>query len=251
MKKRQLNDIHNEFTEVNEPSPVPLELFNDALRRRFGTSSSGLPFYRLVWGMEEKAWACGGVRIKYPLAVIPEERTLGWDILNAHTQRSTFIPGDTCPTKLSPGDIVTPRLDKSLKVIGVPRFILERWLPPDTRETWEHNRWDGLVDVLGPYPSQGQYFEIMTLETPRGEYLPVTWDTLDNLVMARIERAHEADKMSRVEWREQNSQGKARLRSHVAKAMEPMQDQLMHRARRFTEGGRDLPVQFESGQEYR
>lgn len=76
----------------------------------------------------------------------------------------------------------------SLKYPGpfLNRWILEKWLPPDffgSRKHWELNRYsksvDGTkMDLLGPYPRQGQYGMVMPLTTALGDFIPLSSEVL-------------------------------------------------------------------------
>lgn len=196
------------------------------------------------------AWAMGGMKPKYPLAIINDTRIVGYNIKNLVTNDTRYSEGAKFPTLTKGKELAFPHYVDDMTIIGRPRFILERWVEQDSRETWERNRWEGTMDILGPYPSQGQYFEIMTLETPLGEFQPLTWTVFDEHVMKRIERAHQADEMTSTEWYEQNSQGKERLDKYVKDQMEETWEKMQHRAKRFIDGNL-TDVKFESTQEYK
>lgn len=63
-----------------------------------------------------------------------------------------------------------------------PRWIIERWFPPEhfgTREMWEQvtTEWSqthGKVLELGPYPSEGMYTMIWKCEDLDGKYMDIT-----------------------------------------------------------------------------
>lgn len=78
--------------------------------------------------------------------------------------------------------------DRALKYPGpfLDRWILEKWLPPDffgSEKHWEQFRYnksgDGKnIDLLGPFPRQGQYGMVMPLITKDGDFIPLGSEVL-------------------------------------------------------------------------
>lgn len=77
------------------------------------------------------------------------------------------------------------------KYLPVDRWHVERWIPPEvygSRDEWYRRTIeveDGTrLPALGPYPSRGEYEHCFTLETPAGEFVPLTASACDWVVRA-------------------------------------------------------------------
>ena len=85
----------------------------------------------------------------------------------------------------------TFELRREPKYPGVNRWHIERWAPPEfygAPRDWFANTIeieDGrAIPALGPYPSRGEYEHCLTLETPRGEFIPLTPEALAHVARA-------------------------------------------------------------------
>jgi hypothetical protein len=75
---------------------------------------------------------------------------------------------------------VNGKLELLYKLIpprALNRWIVEKWLPAEEwwgpRETWWQTKEDG-VDLLGPYPEEGEYEHLLTIEGPNNEFLQLS-----------------------------------------------------------------------------
>ena len=82
-------------------------------------------------------------------------------------------------------------LRREPKYPAVNRWHIERWAPPEfygAPRDWFRNTMemeDGrAIPALGPYPSRGEYEHCVTLETPRGDFIPLTPAALAHVARA-------------------------------------------------------------------
>ncbi len=123
-----------------------------------GTNRFGEPNFRVVWGGTRLAWVGG--------------RWTDHDA-NGNVLRETI------------------ELRRVPKYVPHNRWHIERWMPPESygsperwyEQTVEVENGQG-IPALGPYPSRGDYEHCFTLETPRGEFLPLAPAACDWLVRA-------------------------------------------------------------------
>lgn len=113
-----------------------------ALERAGGLNRFGEPNYRCVWGWSRLSWI-GGEWFDRGRTVV-EER---------------FVP----------------------KYLGFNRWHIERWTPPEAYGSPRYWRLTttgvyGRVSIpeLGPYPERGEYELSFTIESPAGEFVPLT-----------------------------------------------------------------------------
>lgn len=137
----------------NHPAPILSDSLQKELTKVGGVNQFGEPNFRLVWGQNERKIAFGALHMKYIIG-----RAIRWE--------DKFDPKTNLHTK-----------ERIVEEIGLPRFILEEWMPPDffgTPQVWENHRWnwiDGIrEDNLGPYPERGRYVHYSTVETDEGEF---------------------------------------------------------------------------------
>lgn len=148
-----------------------------------GRNVFGQPNLRFVWGQTEMKFQRGKDRLKYidkrippiehtrnvlkrPLLLDGSGKALSWE-----TQVVAEFPAVIPEGWLAEVELV------DLEFIGDQLFYLEQYVPPDrlgeTPESWEVIRYEdwedpelGLVthcDVLGPFPSEGQYREVFAI----------------------------------------------------------------------------------------
>jgi len=140
--------------ETHEP---PLEVC-ERVTAAGGFNRFGEPSFRVVWGGTRLTWIGGR-----------------W------TDRDTH------------GNVVRERVElrQVPKYLPVDRWHVEHWMPPEiygSPEEW----YDRTVEVedgirlpaLGPYPSRGEYEHCFTLQTAKGEFLPLTPSACDWVVRA-------------------------------------------------------------------
>jgi hypothetical protein len=158
--------------------------------RRFGTNVFGEPLYRVVWG-ETRLELVGGL----------------WEDRDGQPEAKRVM-NDKGETR----DINLIREVPEYRWIpkyGIPRWILEKWLPPEhygSMIIWEATRDEasGLLP-LGPFPHRGEYEHSFTFEA-NGQYIPLTPE-----VVAGVARLIEAGRTYT------RSQKKAALESARAK----------------------------------
>lgn len=118
----------------------------DAILRFGGVNKYGKPMWRVCLAQHCTAMR-GGVFITMPGGML-EQYTLGPD-------GKTLISNEIKPDSVKHGIMEVPRYPH----VG---WILERWHPASdwgTREQWEAAKSsDGITPMMGPYPSEGQYF---------------------------------------------------------------------------------------------
>jgi hypothetical protein len=73
-------------------------------------------------------------------------------------------------TEVLDGQLVHRYPDPLGKYVGVDRWVLEGWQSPDVydRTEWNLNR-----DLMGPWPENGVWDYIATLQDEQGGYLPL------------------------------------------------------------------------------
>lgn len=129
-----------------------------------GRNPHGDPMYRLVWGWERKEWK-GGMR---------ENGTAFLALVPKYPKRE--------------------------------RFHLEVWMPPEKygdREQWAkdtHKLIDGqIVEILGPYPAEGDYEHIWECSDTDGSFLHPT----ENMMLRAIRQHKTALNMDRIKRRQE------------------------------------------------
>jgi len=118
------------------------------LERAGGINRFGEANYRAVWGWNRLAWIGGKFEDRDEHGALLRER-------------------------------IELRLEP--KYPAVNRWLIERWLPPETYgspRAWYAQtieRENGIsIPALGPYPSRGEYEHCFMLESPRGEFIQLT-----------------------------------------------------------------------------
>jgi hypothetical protein len=128
------------------------------MARAGGLNRLDEPNFRLVWGGSRLGWVGGR-----------------WSDRDAH------------------GNVTREcvELRQIPKYLPIDRWHVERWMAPEAYGSPE-NWWaqtteveDGIrVPALGPYPSRGEYEHCFTLQTPTGEFIPLTPGVCDGIVRA-------------------------------------------------------------------
>lgn len=164
----------------------------DYLLREFGKNPHGQPMVRCIWGAKRMEWAC-----------LPfEDRPQGPRILYHEDGTTSFDKGTLLSRKLEARRIFTYPL--------TDRFYVEYWMPPSmSREKWEkltHQTIDGqLVETLGPYPSEGDYHYVATINVrPTVRMveditagLKIRLSETPDEITARVNAAHEKKELER------------------------------------------------------
>jgi len=134
------------------------ENIQELVARAGGSNRLGEPNFRLVWGGSRLGWVGGR-----------------WSDRDAH------------------GNVIREciELRQIPKYLPTDRWHVERWMPPETYgspENWRAQTTEvegGLrIPALGPYPSRGEYEHCFTLQTPTGEFIPLTPAVCDGAVRA-------------------------------------------------------------------
>jgi hypothetical protein len=128
------------------------------LRVAGGINRFGEPNYRAVWGWNRLAWVGG----KF------EDRDSAGTLIRESIE-----------------------LRREPKYPAVNRWHIERWAPPEfygAPRDWFRNTMEmengRAIPALGPYPSRGEYEHCLTLETPRGDFIPLTPAALAHVARA-------------------------------------------------------------------
>lgn len=121
--------VYGNRTVMDVPKEVQARLSRAGGRNRFNE-----PNYRIVWGPARMGWIGGRFE--------PES---GFGLLHVGTHLAPKYPYD--------------------------QWVLERWMSPEhygSKEAWKENftkRIDGVdVEILGPYPTRGDYEEITSFD---------------------------------------------------------------------------------------
>lgn len=179
-------DPNNESSWRNEPAPLLDPSFHAALREIGGLNTFGLPNLRIVWGQEHRTFQRGKPRLRYVDRRIPAiehtrhvlKRPLTFDATGRALSFERKVFSDQ-PKVVPKGWLYELELE-SVEFIGDQLFYVEQWVPPDllgdTPQSWETLRYEdwedpeiGLVrhcDVLGPFPSEGQYRDVFAVGEP-------------------------------------------------------------------------------------
>ncbi len=75
--------------------------------------------------------------------------------------------------------------------LGLDRFHMEKWMPPETfgtpRQWYEMTQevvGGRTISASGPYPSRGEYEHCWTIQTPAGEFAPLDVSMCETVVRA-------------------------------------------------------------------
>lgn len=136
-------------------APASLQL---RLVRAGGLNRFGEPNFRVVWGWSRLTWIGGK-----------------WTDTDTHGNVTREIV----------------ELREVPKYLPLDRWHIERWMPPETygspRQWYAQTveREDGIsIPALGPYPRRGEYEHCFTLQSPRGEFVPLSPSACESIVRA-------------------------------------------------------------------
>jgi len=162
--------------------------------RAGGVNRYGEANFRVVWGGSRLAWVGGR-----------------WTDRDAH--------GNTIRE--------TVEMRRVPKYLPEDRWHIERWMPAESYGSPE--QWlaqtteveDGVrIAALGPYPSRGDYEHCFTIESARGEFIPLTPAACDWIVRA-IEWSR---RQRRTEMRGAIAAREARRERHMDRGMDDILD---------------------------
>ena len=162
--------------------------------RAGGVNRYGEPNFRVVWGGSRLAWVGGR-----------------WTDRDAH--------GNTIRE--------TVEMRRVPKYLPEDRWHIERWMPAESYGSPE--QWlaqtteveDGIrIAALGPYPSRGDYEHCFTIESARGEFIPLTPAACDWIVRA-IEWSR---RQRRTDMRGAIAAREARRERHMDRGMDDILD---------------------------
>ena len=132
---------------LRENKIVPAEI-QARLTLAGGRNRFGEPNFRVVWGWSRLAWIGGKWEDR------DNDGRLIREVVELREQPK-YLPHD--------------------------RWHVERWLPPEaygSPESWYRHTMESTggesIPALGPYPSQGDWEHCFTVESPAGEFLPLT-----------------------------------------------------------------------------
>jgi hypothetical protein len=142
---------------IRETHEAPASV-QDRVTRAGGLNCYGEPNFRVVWGGSRLAWIGGR-----------------W------TDRDAS------------GNVIREAVElrREPKYVPLDRWHIERWTPPESygspkvwyAQTTEVE--DGVrIPALGPYPARGEYEHCFTLESPEGDFIPLTPAACDWIVRA-------------------------------------------------------------------
>lgn len=143
------------MTRETHETPAAIE---ERVTRAGGTNRYGEANFRVVWGGSRMAWVGGK-----------------WIDRDAHGNKTREV-------------IEMRRVPKYLPM---NRWHIERWMAAESYgspEEWYAQTTeieDGVrIAALGPYPARGEYEHCFTLQTPSGEFMPLTAAACDWIVRA-------------------------------------------------------------------
>jgi len=146
------------------PPDIDLDRFQKELTGIAGLSPNGLPILRLVWGQSERQIFEGRERMKYIFS--STEYLEAWEISffsrKGKIKRVQRLAPSPTPPSVGRGGLLRPVVGHT--DIGIPRWMIEQWFPPEIAcADWEDERWAWVsgerVDVLGPAPREGLYMD--------------------------------------------------------------------------------------------
>jgi hypothetical protein len=219
--KSFLDPVHLLSAHIRKINPDPPSIprwFEKELTQMGGKTSDGRPKLKLVWGGSEVQWSRGRWRIKYPK--FTKKFVVGWEAIRFYADGEGKQYAEPGPSRKPVTELLPPeaandpangvgRLVYDWLDVGKPRWIVEKWLPPEIackgwpkdgdfgaeaikiRYAYDDNL--GWIDVIGPPPVKGLYVEWQWIDTPLGEYKHP-----DEEVMAALRRQR---------WREREQFG--------------------------------------------
>lgn len=167
-----------QITRETHEAPAAVQ---ERIARTGGTNRYGEANFRVVWGGSRLTWIGGRWRDREP--------------------GSSDGGGD------AGGALLREKVEmrRAPKYTPENRWHIERWTPPESYgspESWYATTVevdDGVrLPALGPYPSRGEYEHCFTLESARGEFIPLSPAACDWIVRA-IEWSRRQPKSARRE----------------------------------------------------
>lgn len=188
-----------------------LETFNQRLASLGGYHvTNGKPRLRVVSGLTATHFACGEIRIKYPVRSETEEKWL-WGLREVGTGITFAKSEEQVKVNTDPSFFgVRKLLRRSVTFIGALNYVVEYYRSPlhmkDGPLNWERNRFNWWynpetkrrewTDINGAWPSSGRYDLLLVVKeddgTPWGKFRELGEDVLDEVRKAI--QAHEAFK---------------------------------------------------------
>lgn len=152
-------------TENISPPPISTR-WQEELTRIGGLAPNGLPMFRLVWG-QTATFTKDCLNLRY--LHHKQRRLSGWTV-QIRDDQDNFVETRSFGPVLTP-----PRVDPpegqfasepfpvyTPEEVGVPRWLIEQYLPPERLGDWEHSREqfksEHGFDGMGPYPREGFYW---------------------------------------------------------------------------------------------
>src|SRR5688572_27740553 len=98
---RNNTEGYEDVPSFNFPPPTPKPEWFDRKLLEIGGYVPGteLPKYRVVWGMEEKQFAMGELRMKYIAIIDTIQTTLGYNIVNTKDGTRKFLNAEKAYAK--------------------------------------------------------------------------------------------------------------------------------------------------------
>jgi hypothetical protein len=145
----------------------------------------GEPQLTVEWGMDATTFRNGDPKATKYVALHHVIKTTVWRRLDPIEGKYEYF--DTRDAAVNAINIrLLPHLErkttKEIRIFGPPRWFVAQWFPAemiDSKRNWERNRIGSYTnkkrelvtfDALGPYPSRGQYREVMMVEGLEGEF---------------------------------------------------------------------------------
>lgn len=179
-----------------------IETFNRRLLTIGGYHTNGHPRLRVVSAQTTTHFACGELRIKYPIASKTEEKWL-WGLREVGTGITYAKSEEQVKTNSDPNFFgVRKLLRRTVTFIGAPNYVVEYYRSPlemkDGPLNWERNRYNywydpvikvrKYTDMIGPFPTDGRYDLLLVVKkengTRWGEFRELGEDVLDEVRQA-------------------------------------------------------------------
>lgn len=176
--------------ERNRAAPLIPAWFDKKLKQRFGKTASGKPRVILEWGQNPNVLIYGLPRLK-------------WEYLDKRYKIAAGL-------RQVPGSLLLQQTYEWIEV-GIPRWFACELIPAAMLDA---KNWD--ENVLGPFPSEGQYRSFLRLDDPQtGEYMPPS-----NAAFRLIEEVWHMREQSRrlhsLDEQDDGAQEQAELRAKAA-----------------------------------
>lgn len=182
----QLLDPNLPSTWRNHPAPRLDPSLVAEVEGMLGKNTFGKPILRIEWGQTRMAFQRGKDRLKYVDRRIPPIEKMRHVLCRPSLLDDSGKPIQwereilkEAPKVVPEGWTYVQELAE-LEFIGDQLFYIEQWVPPhllgETPESWEAIRYEpwedpeiGFIercDVLGPFPSEGQYRDVFAIGEP-------------------------------------------------------------------------------------